>query len=316
MSLVTTADILTVLKSSALSGSAEYRQIDLLRRQFESIIKRWLKWPVEANDGMGYGNFIEYYDGKGYMDITLRKPWVVRISEVKLTQLGAYGSYNQGFSAVTALVNGTDYSLVFEQDKKSASGILRRLTNNLINIGWWPAMQIYNQNPGGLSYNRGPLWPGGLGNIRVNYDWGFQPSTTLTGATWSGGVATFTFGSAIVVRPTDQFVVSGCTPTTWNGDWTVATVSGDSTQVTARIADDPGAIGTLGSASFIPLDIQSAVCEAVSIARSLMQYGTQLTGEGLGDYNWNGSFNRDSAFGTVRQILSSWRDMSTGLSLA
>jgi hypothetical protein len=315
MGLVTTADVLTALKMTAAPGTSAYQQIDLLRRQFESIIKRWLKWPVEANDGMGYGNFLEYYDGKGYMDVVLRNPWVARVSQVLLTQLGAYGSYNQGFSQATALTNGTDYSLVFEQNKLCRSGILRRLTNNLVNIGWWPAMQIYNQNPGGLAYQRGPFWPGGFGNIRVTYDWGFQPSTAPSAGSWTGGVATLTFPSAIVVRPTDQFTIKDAVPAAWNGDWQVATVSDDSTQVTFRTATDPGALSTVGTATFIPLDIQAAVCEAVSIGRAMMQYGGKLGNENLGDYGYGLVFNREDSFGTVRQMLSPWRDMSAGIAL-
>lgn len=318
MGLVTTADILTALKISATPGTALYQQIDLLRRQFEQIIKRWCKWNIEANDGMGYGNFIEYRDGKGYMDCVLRNPYVVRVSEVKLSQLGAYGSYNQGFSQAAALTNGQDYSLVFENNKNCPSGLLRRLNNNLtgINWGWWPSQQVYNQSPGHLSYGQGPFWPAGTGNIRVTYDWGFQPSTAPSAGTWAAGVATLTFPSAIVVRPGDYFTISGALPAAWNGDWQVASVSDDSTQITFRTASDPGALATVGLATFIPMDVQSAVCEAVSIARAMMQYGGRLTAEGLGDYNYSLSFDRDAAFGTVRQILGSWRDVSVGLSLA
>lgn len=316
MALVTTADVLVALKSNTTSGTPLYNQIDLLRRQFESIIKRWLKWPVEANDGMGRGNFLEYYDGKGYLDTVLRKPFVSRVAEVKLCQLGAYGTYNQGFSAVAALTAGQDYSLTFEQNGRCTSGILRRLSNNLLNVGWWPSSQVYNQLAGGLSYSRGPFWPGGYGNIRVTYDWGFQPATAPSAGTWTGGVATLTFPNAIVARPTDQFTIKDASPGAWNGDWQVATVSSDGLSITFRMVDDPGTLTTMGTATFIPLDIQSAVCEAVSIARALMQYGGQLTNESLGDYNYGVGFNKDQAFGTVRQILADYRDVSAGIALA
>ena len=316
MALVTTADVLTALKSNATPGTPLYAQIDLLRRQFEQIIKRWCKWGIESNDGMGYGNFLEYYDGKGYLDVILRKPFVSRVSEVLLNQLGAYGTYNQGFPTATALTEGRDYSLVFEQTKLCASGILRRLSNNLLNMAWWPSSQVYNQNVGGLSYGRGPYWPGGLGNIRVTHDWGFQPSTAPSAGTWAAGVATLTFPSAIVARPTDQFTIKDASPEDWNGDWQVATVADGGLSITFRSADDLGTLTTVGTASFIPLDIQSAVCEAVSIARGLMQYGGKLTNESLGDYSYGVGFNRDDAFGTVRQILSPWRDVSAGIAIA
>lgn len=317
MALVSIDDVLTTLKVAATPGSDLYRQLDKLRRQYEQIIKRWCKWDIEANSGMGYGNFIEYRDGKGYLDCVLRNPYVARVSEVKLTQLGAYGSYNQGFSQATALVNGTDYSLVFENNKNCPSGLLRRLANNLTGIGggWWPSQGTYERRAG-LSYGQGPVWPAGLGNIRVKYDWGFQPSTALTGATWAAGVATFTFGSPIVVRTTDYFTVKDCAPDTWNGDYQVASVSDDSTQVTARIGSDPGAVGTLGTATFIPMDIQYAVCAAVGIARNQVRLGGLLSGEGLGDYNYSLNFDRDASFGTIRQVLGSWRDVSTAIAIA
>ena len=318
MALVSIDDVLTALKVQTVPGQPLYTQLDLLRRQFEQIIKRWCKWDIEANSGMGRGNYVEYRDGKGYMDVVLRNPYVAKIHEVKLTQLGAYGSYNQGFSQVTALVDGQDYSAVFDNDRNCPSGLLRRLANNLTGIGWgwWPQYNAYNQRPGGLSYGQGPFWPAGLGNVRVVYDWGFQPTTQLTGATWAAGVATFTFGSGIVARTTDYFTVKGCAPAGWNGDWQVASVSDDGTQVMARLGTDPGAVGTLGTATFIPMDIQYAVCAAVGIARNQVRLGGLLSGEGLGDYNYSLNFDRDASFGTIRQVLGSWRDVSTAIALA
>ena len=315
MGLCTTADVLTAIKSSATIGTPLYSQVDLLRRQFERVIKRWLKWGVEANDNQGYGNFLEYYDGKNYTDVVLRKPWVARVSEVLLTQLGAYGSYNQGFSTATPLSLGQGYSLVFEQNKQCMSGLLRRLGNNALTQGWWPSNFVYNRDAGGLAHSKGPVWPNGYGNIRVTYDWGFQPSTAPSAGTWAAGVATLTFPSAIVVRQSDEFAISGATPAAWNGDWQVATVSADSTQVTFRTATDLETLSTVGLATFIPLDIQSAVCESVSIARAMMQYGGQLGNENLGDYGYGLVFNKDQQFGTVRQMLASWRDLSQGLGL-
>lgn len=317
MGLVTTADVLTATKVTAAVGTQLYSQIDLLRRQFEQVIKRWLKWGVEANDGMGRGNFLEYYDGKNYMDVVLRKPFVSRVAQVLWSQLGAYGTYNQGFPQATALTEGQDYSLVFEQIGRCESGILRRLGNNAITNGWWPSDSLFYGGSNGLAYQKGPVWIAGRGNIRVTYDWGFQPSTAPSAGTWAAGVATLTFPSGIVARPGDNFTISGASPAAWNGDWQVATVASDGLSVTFRgIVDDPSSLSTVGLATFIPLDIQSAVCEAVSIARNMMQYGGPLGSEGLGDYNYGISFNKEAMFGTVRQMLAPWRDMSQGIAIA
>jgi len=315
MGLVTTADVLTATGVVAAPGTTLYNQIDLLRKFMEQTVRNWLKWEIEANDGMGYGGWIEYYDGKNATDVTLRKPWVSKSHQVLLTQLGAYGTYNQGFSQATPLSLGQDYSLVYEMNGKCKSGMLRRLGNNLVMQGWWPSNQIFNRDAGGLAYSRGPLWPNGYGNIRVTYDWGFQPSTAFSTATWAAGVATFTFASAIVARPTDRFTVSDAVPATWNGEWTAASVSDDGTQVTARKASDPGALSTAGTADFIPLDIKAAVCQAVTIQRAYMLYGGRLSNESLGDYSYGLNFDTATQFGSVRQMLAPYRNMIEGIGL-
>ena len=313
MALTTTPTVLTAIKSSAAPGSALYSQIDLLRRQVEAAVKRFCKWGIEANDGSGYGNFVEYYDGKNYLDIVLRNPWVSKTHQVLLDLQGGYGTYNQGFQNATALQQGVDYSLVFERDNKCSSGILRRLGNNAFLAAWWPGQVFYNQRAGGLSYSKSPCWPQGLGCVRVTYDWGFQPLTAIASASYSSPTATLTFSPAIVARPGDWFTISDGNPGAWSGDWQASAVSADGTQVSFRTATNPGAFVS-GNASFIPLDIQAAVCEAASIARAQMQYGGRLSGEGLGDYNYNLNFD-DKTFFTVRQLLSAWRDVSEGIAL-
>ena len=314
MSLVTTADVLISIQSSAAPGTALYSQIDMLRRQVERAVRRYCKWEIEANDGLARGDWIEYYDGKGYVDIALRKPWASRIAQVRLDMLGAFGRYNAGFATDTILTDGTDYAAVFEMNGKCASGLLRRLGNTGLIQGWWPGSATYNRGAGGMAYRKGPIWPAGDGNVRVTYDWGFQPLTAITVATWAAGVATFTFASpGVVARPTDAFTVSGAAPAAWNGDYSVASVGSDGLTVTARIATDPAANTTLGSADFIPLDIKMAVAEAVGQMRNKIKTGLTVTTEGLGDYSYSGQIATDPAFGDVRQLLSGWRDLPLGI---
>ena len=315
MGLVTTAEVLIATKNQAVSGDPLYSQIDLLRKMMETATKKFCKWDLEANSGQGYGNFIEYYDGKSYPDIVLRKPWVSKTHSVKLTQLGAYGSYNQGFSEVDALTLGEDYSLVLEESGRCTSGILRRLGNNALLQGWWPSDRVFNTKAGGLSYNKGPVWPNGYGNIRVTYDWGFQPATAPSAGTWAANVATLTFPSAIVARPSDEFTITDAVPAAWNGDWQVATVSSDGLSITFRSVSDLGTLTTVGSATFIPYDIRAAVCQAVTIQRAQMQFGGRLANESLGDYSYGLNFDRENGFGAIKQLLAPYRNMVVGIGL-
>lgn len=314
MSLVSQGYLLQTLGIQAGSGDPLYDQYDNLRQQSERLVKQWCKWRIEANDGLGQGNFIEYVDCKSYFDVVLRNPWVAYVTSVFLDQQGAYGQYNQGFGSGTLLTNGADYSMVWEGPGRCKSGILRRLGNNGLAWSAWPSNWAYSKNAGGLAYNPPPWWPSGFGNMRILYDWGFEPETSIVSGTWSGGVATITFSGPMVIRPTDQFTIAGCTPSGWNGTWSVASVAANLTSITCRMGVNPGTMTGLGTADFIPLDIKSAVCQSARILQGRMRYGGQLTGEGLGDYNYN--LNIDAAeWGSVRQTLSGWRDFSEGLAL-
>lgn len=58
----------------------------------------------------------------------------------------------------------------------------------------------------------------------------------------------------------------------------------------------------------IPLDIQTAVVESVAIFNNTNQYGGVITSESLARYSY--SLSTDHLFGSVRQILSRWRDLA------
>lgn len=60
----------------------------------------------------------------------------------------------------------------------------------------------------------------------------------------------------------------------------------------------------------IPDDIVLAVVTATSMISNSVKYGYPLTGEGLADYNYNVAIARDPEFGTVRQLLGKYRDVS------
>lgn len=201
-------------------------RIDLLRQQAEAAIKSYVKWPIEQT-----GPVTEYYDGAGFMDVILRKPYVSSITNVWQDNGGWYGQAQNAFAAGTQLVLGKDYALVVD-DTVSRCGILRKLSN--LN-NFFPSDLFFYGKPGGLAY-RGPLyWPRGYGNIKVVYTYGF---------------------------------------------------------------------------AVIPDDIKLAVATAVSIVMNSTRWGFPSAGEGVGGHSWSLSITREPEFGTVRQLLSRYRDLA------
>ena len=64
------------------------------------------------------------------------------------------------------------------------------------------------------------------------------------------------------------------------------------------------------AAADMPLDIKAAVSTCVSIFANTMKYGGMLNNESLARYSYSLALNKDNQFGTVRQLLSRYRDTS------
>src|SRR5262249_32142578 len=69
-------------------------------------------------------------------------------------------------------------------------------------------------------------------------------ASTITGATWAAGLATFTANNSYVVGQT--VTVTGVTPSGYNGAWTVTSATG--TDFTVAIANNPGTYSSGGTA--------------------------------------------------------------------
>lgn len=311
MGLITQSELLSYLKSNAAPGSTLYSQYAILRRSVEQAVKAYCKWPLECNNGQGQGNFIEFYDGQGYPDIILRKPWVANCSAVYLSSFGNYGGGTNAFAPASLLTQGTMYMLVLEQPSRCQSGLLRMLSNNF--YGWFPSDYMWGQGSAPLSYSTQPRWPRGTGNVKVVYDWGFQPSTAISSISWSGGIATMVFANAIVARPGDWFQITNEATPLWAGDYQVNTIDATFKNVTFSIASNPGSF-VAGNADFIPLDIKDAVAQAVKIQSLMMLRGGRVQGESLGDYQYSLHF-RDKEFLDVKSLLAPYRDWSVGIGL-
>ena len=90
-----------------------------------------------------------------------------------------------------------------------------------------------------------------------------ETAVTITGATWSGGVATYTTSAAHTLAVGDKDVISGITPSGYNGTLIVSAV-GSSTTFSVPMAADPGAYTSGGQSSRISNMIsQSYVLELV-----------------------------------------------------
>ena len=75
-----------------------------------------------------------------------------------------------------------------------------------------------------------------------------ETAITITGATWSAGVATYTTSAPHTLAVADKTVVSGITPSGWNTTAIVSAV-GSSTTFSVPMAVDPGAYTSGGSSA-------------------------------------------------------------------
>jgi hypothetical protein len=314
MALLSTPDLLTLIKSNAQPGTALYNQLDRLRQTVESDAKSYIKWPLEANDGVGQGNWFDYYDGKGYPDIVTYMPYVANVSALYLDQL-AYGGQNTTnyapFASTTLQTAGINYMVVNTRQGLAKGGQIRYLgaTNNV--QGLWPS-DMWLGGRGGITYQPPPGWPVGYQNIKVVYDFGFQPSTAITGISWSTNVATMTFASGVVCWPGEGFTILN--DDNWAGEYRVLSVASPFTSVTF-MSSNKGTYGGAGSADFVPGNIKMAIAEAVSLMRNKIIRGVTVTSETLGDYNYGASWLDRPAFGDIKQIFSSYKDPSVGIGL-
>lgn len=233
MSLTTTE---SMMKAQGLNPGnvALFSRYDLLRQAVESAVKRYCKWELEQT------TLTEFYDGTGYRDVPLRRPYVSAVASVFLDQQGAYGQNLSGFPPATQLTAGQDYVIVYDDATVDGpvgkSGILRKYQYTM---PVFPSDLLYWRSAGGLSYTQPAWWPVGYGNIKVTYTFGFASGS-------------------------------------------------------------------------IPMDLQQAVWTGVSIAANSAKYGFPLSSENLGAHSYSLDLGKPPEFGTVRQLLSRYRDVSVG----
>jgi hypothetical protein len=302
MALCTTAYVMQMAGVQATDAPTVARY-DLLRRSVEKAVKTYTKWELEQN------SVIEYYDGTGKLELTLRNPYVISIQNLWEDDQGNYGATSGSFASTSLLTSGTDYALVLENGI-SRNGMVRRIQNSFL---WWPGLWApgYQQASGGLAWQYGAYWNPGQGNIKVQYTYGFPSATPVSTLAWASGVLTVTTSVAHGFNVGMYAALYGCSPAEYNISNKVESV-GTPTTLTMNMPYPPSVnSGTGGSVDGVPEDIKLAVVEAVAIIKNSTKYGYPVTSESMGDYNY--SLSRDKEFTNARDILNAYRNTALGI---
>jgi hypothetical protein len=300
-------DLGALLQAVNQNDPLQKARYDLLRRQVEAAIKSYVHWEIEQD------TVTEFYDGTDYRDLYLRRPWVSFVANVWEDQQGYYGNGTSSPFSKPPLVSGNDYSLVQEDSGVGRTGLLRRLSNEFF---WFPSQWIFYRKSGGLAYAKGPFWPMGQGNVKVQYTYGFVPVTPLSSASWAGGVGTFNVNGAPVLAVGQRIAIyGGPLGSPWNFTGRISSVTlAATTTFTMNMPVNPGVAAPGGlSMDGIPEDIKLACETAVSIVQNSVKYGWPVQSESLGDYNYSLAISREVEFGSVRQLLGPWRDVQVGM---
>lgn len=167
MAILDIGECLSFLGIKNLSSADQTRYEHLLAGA-DAAVKSYLKWPVERQT-----DFVEYYDGNGYESLILRNPFVDPDEELKvwIDMTGAYGDGPDAFAASTLITKGTHYVLKRE-GTMGKSGVLKRLQSS--SPYWFPSDFLTSWRRSGLSFSGRPYWPAGVGNIKVQYSFGFK----------------------------------------------------------------------------------------------------------------------------------------------
>lgn len=304
MALTTTSQVLLALQQYEPDAD-EVTRYDLLRTMVEAAVKSYCKWNIEQD------TITEYYDGTGRVGLVLRQPFVSSVSSVYLDPYGYAGQGENAYASATLLTAGEDYMLQREGPDVSKCAVLQRLS--IASYAFFPSTYPWLQGSGGLAYNRGPFWQPGQGNIKVTYTYGFPGAVALATpfVSWSGGVATFTTVAAHGLTTGMRVNIYG-TGTAYDGtNFRVATAPTATTFTMPFVAQPSGTV-TEGTASGVPYDLAAAVCASVGLFRNTILHGYAMTSEGLGDYNYSISLQREPNFMDIRQLLSQYRDMPLG----
>lgn len=133
----------------------------------KAYTKQWLEQQTVTN---------EYHNGDNSQFIRLRELPVQSISDLRYDPTGFYGQSSGGFASTTALTAGTHYVLVIDDARLgySKSGLVQRIGGSGAGFPFFYPDTLY---AGKLSARREPVWPHGVGNLRVTYVSGYPAAS-------------------------------------------------------------------------------------------------------------------------------------------
>lgn len=129
-------------------------------------------------------SYTDYLDGNGLQVLPLRQYPVLSVTAVYLDPAGFYGQGVNAFSSQTLLTVGRDYVPKFGPDSgsRSNSGLLVRLGGGISGTtldAIWP----WEWRKGTLTARLPPVWPQGVGNVKVQFSAGLGTNPAASGGT-------------------------------------------------------------------------------------------------------------------------------------
>ena len=177
MALITRANLKTLIGISS-SVTTYDSQLDLCVSAAEAAVRSYLRrgyaraafasWPESSSD-------VFFLSGSGRNELCLPFLPVTTITSVKLDTGGFYGKASGSFGSGTALTEGTDFVLDYnDDDAVSASGILFRLSGtppSATSFHAWADLPASRRST--LAARMLPVWPRVAGCVRVEATCGF-----------------------------------------------------------------------------------------------------------------------------------------------
>lgn len=158
------------------SVSTQDPWLDLLITAACRAVRTYCKRELET------ASYTEYLSGNDQPRIFLRQWPVTLITSLNLDPGGFYGKGTNAFSTGTLLVEGQDYVGEYAYDGNVRSGNIIRLGGGVTGTtlqSVWPWIWVR----GSLTTRLPPVWPTGIGNVKVVYSAGHGTGPAASGGT-------------------------------------------------------------------------------------------------------------------------------------
>lgn len=167
--MLTTIDALKTIPQ-VKNYSTEF--LELLLTMADQAVKDWLKRDIEKK------TYTEYYSGDGTSYIIVKQTPIIAVLNLWFDPVGYYGFAPSAFASQTLQVLGQQYVPILD-----SGGVVsnRGMIQAISGIGiWFPGLYPVSGSIGKLAARRGPVWPIGQGNLKVEYTAGYAPKDIPT----------------------------------------------------------------------------------------------------------------------------------------